>query len=151
VLTRMKVISRNDFLNKTNTNRIKTVAITNGLKKFWASLSLDERRDHLKNAHAKSRANPKVWTEEARESNRKSSKKFWATLSLEEKRKLNEPSRAGTIAYQKSLSPEEKSARGKKAGSSPRKIKTCPHCGFTGKGNMTRWHFDKCKHAPKMI
>ena len=25
-------------------------------------------------------------------------------------------------------------------------IRTCPHCGITGKGaNMTRYHFDKCK------
>ena len=25
-------------------------------------------------------------------------------------------------------------------------VRTCPHCGLTGKGaNMTRYHFDKCK------
>lgn len=27
---------------------------------------------------------------------------------------------------------------------------TCPHCGKDGRGpNMTRFHFDKCKHSPK--
>jgi hypothetical protein len=27
-----------------------------------------------------------------------------------------------------------------------RPIQTCPHCGKQGKVNMTRWHFDNCKH-----
>jgi len=26
---------------------------------------------------------------------------------------------------------------------------TCPHCGKTGGANMSRYHFDNCKHAPK--
>jgi len=25
-------------------------------------------------------------------------------------------------------------------------VKTCPHCGKQGKNNMTRYHFDNCKH-----
>jgi hypothetical protein len=144
VLTRLKVVQRSDFLNKTDTNRISSVAISNGLKKFWAGLSLEERRAHLSAAHASS----SVWSEEAKEANRESSKAFWAALTTEEKRELNRNSRAGTIAYQKSLSTEEKSERGRRAGSSPKKEKTCPHCGKFGKVNMTRWHFDNCKLKP---
>ena len=29
----------------------------------------------------------------------------------------------------------------------PKAEKTCPHCGFVGRGGiMLRWHFDNCKH-----
>jgi hypothetical protein len=148
VLKRLKVVERRDFLNKTDTNKISSVAISNGLKKFWAGLSIEERREHLSAAHTASKLKPKVWTVEARQANRDSSKAFWNSLTLEEKRELTRNSRLGTIAYQKSLSAEEKSERGRKAGSSPRKEKTCPHCGRFGKGNMTRWHFDNCKLKP---
>lgn len=85
VLKRLKVVERRDFLNKTDTNKISSVAISNGLKKFWAGLSIEERREHLSAAHTASKLKPKVWTVEARQANRDSSKAFWNSLTLEEK------------------------------------------------------------------
>ena len=36
---------------------------------------------------------------------------------------------------------------GYKPGRKPKAEKTCPHCGFVGRGGiMLRWHFDNCKH-----
>lgn len=143
VLQKMKVVTRKDFLNKTDTNRIRSKAISNGLKKHWASLSNEERIIRSKNAVQAMLSSSKKPVDPEKRS--KWVKKYWNSLSPEERSIINQSSRKGSIEYYKNLSTEEKTKRAKKAVSSVPTVQ-CPHCLKTGKkGNMNRWHFDNCR------
>jgi hypothetical protein len=50
VLKKMKVKDRADFLNITDTNNIVSQAMSDGLKKHWASMTSQEKRNRSKNA-----------------------------------------------------------------------------------------------------
>lgn len=147
VLTKINVVERKDFLNKTHTNRIKSEAIRNGLKKYWNSLSKEERSIRSKNSIEAMNNSPRKPVDPELKS--QWVKNYWYSMTLEERSKINEKSRLGSINYNKSLSQEEKSIRGKNAVNSV-PITICPHCGKSGKkGNMNRWHFNNCKLNPQ--
>ena len=55
-----------------------------------------------------------------------------------------------TSLISKALTGVPKSEEHKAALRKPHSKRTCPHCGLVGGGgNMTRHHFDNCKHKPK--
>jgi group I intron endonuclease len=62
------------------------------------------------------------------------------------------PNAQGGVPYHTEESRQKISKRmlGKKNAKGPQKRVTCPLCVKEGgKGNMKRWHFDKCKHKGK--
>ena len=64
------------------------------------------------------------------------------TFSDESRRKMSESQKARYELLE--VKPIPPSAKGKKFNM---KLVECPRCGFRGKGgNMTRYHFDKCKN-----
>lgn len=144
VLRKMRVVSRNDFLNKTDTNRIKSEAITNGLKKYWANLTPNERSERSAKAVSAMLSAPKNPIDPQKRS--EWVKRYWYSMSFDERSKVNQKSRRGSIEYYKKLTAEEKTERAKKAVTATPTL-TCPHCNKSGKkGNMYRWHFDNCKN-----
>lgn len=144
VLRKMRVVSRDDFLNKTDTNRIKSEAITNGLKKYWANLTPAERSERSSKAVAAMISAPKKHIDPLRRS--EWVKRYWYSMSPSERSLANQKSREGSVEYYKKLTAEEKTARAKKAVAATPTL-TCPHCGKSGKkGNMYRWHFNNCKN-----
>ena len=143
VLQKMNVVKRKDFLNKTDTNKIKSKAISNGLKKHWASLSTEERQIRSQNAVKAMLSSSKTPVDPKERS--KWVKNYWNSLTPLQRTTVNESSRKGSIEYHKNLSAEEKTKRAKNAVNAVPIIQ-CPYCLKTGKkGNMNRWHFDSCK------
>lgn len=124
VLKRMRVIYRDDFLNKTDNKSIcpKLSAAYNKGKIPWNK--------------------GKKLPTQSEESNLKRSK----TLKEYYKdkpgnRKGHSPWCAGTTGLVKAWN------KGKKMPTI-----TCPYCGKVGdEANMKRWHFDNCKHNPNRI
>lgn len=142
VLRKIDVVRRHDFLNKTHTNRIKSEAISNGLKKYWDKLTPEERtvrnrkavQAMLASSNNVSPAERSIWV-----------KRYWDGLTGKEKTEVNKKSREGSIKYYEGLSQDEKTKRARNAVNSVA-IVECPHCKLTGRrGNMNRWHFDNCK------
>jgi hypothetical protein len=143
VLRKINVIKRKDFLNKTNTNRTCSEAMTNGLLKYWSQFTPEERLLKLTKAHHKAKI--VAISKRGKKQNHTGSKNWWTQITLEEKLSRIESTRLATIKYQENLTHEEKSSRGKNAVSFVPVVE-CPHCNKTGKlGNMNRWHFNNCK------
>ena len=91
----------------------------------------------------------KVWTEEKRESARISTIErmkngYYNFLDSKFQRQ---------VQFERMLKNEHPFQKQWKDNTHPSQtIRTCPRCGFTGKGGvMKRWHFDKCKMGVKYM
>ena len=132
VLTRMKVISREDFLNKNvgGMSYIMTDEQRANKSKFMSALHKGKKKtpEHIEKVAATKRGKHMSAKSKAKVSN-----------SLKEHFKHNPNPNKG---MQRSAETRAKVSQGCK---NQRRLQ-CPHCGKTGiAGNMTRWHFDNCK------
>ena len=82
---------------------------------------------------------------------RKYQNRCWNTINTIKKNSLSEEAKArisnansGRIPHNKGKKLDDETILAKMR--KPRKTRTCPHCGKTGRGgNMTRYHFDNCE------
>ena len=104
------------------------------IKEILTSPKSEEHKRKISEAH---KGKPKPWLIGTRNGAGNAGK----PKSEEHKRKI---AKAHTGKVRGEFSEEWKQALKDAQASQP--IRTCPHCGVTGKGaNMTRYHFDKCK------
>jgi hypothetical protein len=104
------------------------------IKEILTSPKSEEHKRKISEAH---RGKPKPWLIGTRNGAGNAGK----PKSEEHKKKIAE---AHTGKVRGEFSKEWKQAL--KDAQARQPIRTCPHCGVTGKGaNMTRYHFDKCK------
>jgi hypothetical protein len=104
------------------------------IKEILTSPKSEEHKRKISEAH---KGKPKHWLIGTRNGAGNAGK----PKSEEHKRKIAE---AHTGKVRSEFSEEWKQAL--KDAQARQPIRTCPHCGVTGKGaNMTRYHFDKCK------
>jgi hypothetical protein len=104
------------------------------IKEILTSPKSEEHKRKISEAH---KGKPKPWLIGTRNGAGNAGK----PKSEEHKRKIAE---AHTGKVRGEFSEEWKQAL--KDAQARQPIRTCPHCGITGKGaNMTRYHFDKCK------
>jgi hypothetical protein len=104
------------------------------IKEILTSPKSEEHKRKISEAH---KGKPKPWLIGTRNGAGNAGK----PKSEEHKRKIAE---AHTGKVRSEFSEEWKQAL--KDAQARQPIRTCPHCGVTGKGaNMTRYHFDKCK------
>jgi hypothetical protein len=104
------------------------------IKEILTSPKSEEHKRKISEAH---KGKPKPWLIGTRNGAGNAGK----PKSEEHKRKIAE-SHTGKVRGE--FSEEWKQAL--KDAQARQPIRTCPHCGVTGKGaNMTRYHFDKCK------
>lgn len=104
------------------------------IKEILTSPKSEEHKRKISEAH---KGKPKPWLIGTRNGAGNAGK----PKSEEHKRKIAE-SHTGKVRGE--FSTEWKQAL--KDAQARQPIRTCPHCGVTGKGaNMTRYHFDKCK------
>ncbi len=104
------------------------------IKEILTSPKSEEHKRKISEAH---KGKPKPWLIGTRNGAGNAGK----PKSEEHKRKIAE---AHTGKVRGEFSEEWKQAL--KDAQARQPIRTCPHCGVTGKGaNMTRYHFDKCK------
>ena len=104
------------------------------IKEILTSPKSEEHKRKISEAH---KGKPKPWLLGSRNGAGNAGK----PKSEEHKKKIAE---AHTGKVRGEFSEEWKQAL--KDAQARQPIRTCPHCGVTGKGaNMTRYHFDKCK------
>jgi hypothetical protein len=104
------------------------------IKEILTSPKSEEHKRKISRAH---KGKPKPWLIGTRNGAGNAGK----PKSEDHKRKIAE---AHTGKVRGEFSEEWKQAL--KDAQARQPIRTCPHCGVTGKGaNMTRYHFDKCK------
>ena len=104
------------------------------IKEILTSPKSEEHKRKISEAH---KGKPKPWLIGTRNGAGNAGK----PKSKEHKKKIAE---AHTGKVRGEFSEEWKQAL--KDAQARQPIRTCPHCGVTGKGaNMTRYHFDKCK------
>ena len=104
------------------------------IKEILTSPKSEEHKRKISEAH---KGKPKPWLIGTRNGAGNAGK----PKSEEHKKKIAE---AHTGKVRGEFSEEWKQAL--KDAQARQPIRTCPHCGVTGKGaNMTRYHFDKCK------
>jgi hypothetical protein len=104
------------------------------IKEMLTAPKSEEHKRKISEAH---KGKPKPWLIGTRNGAGNAGK----PKSEEHKRKIAE---AHTGKVRGEFSEEWKQAL--KDAQARQPIRTCPHCGVTGKGaNMTRYHFDKCK------
>jgi hypothetical protein len=104
------------------------------IKEILTSPKSEEHKRKISEAH---KGKPKPWLIGTRNGAGNAGK----PKSEDHKRKIAE---AHTGKVRGEFSEEWKQAL--KDAQARQPIRTCPHCGVTGKGaNMTRYHFDKCK------
>ena len=104
------------------------------IKEILTSPKSEEHKRKISEAH---KGKPKPWLIGTRNGAGNAGK----PKSEDHKRKIAE---AHTGKVRGEFSEEWKQAL--KDAQARQPIRTCPHCGITGKGaNMTRYHFDKCK------
>ena len=105
------------------------------IKEILTSPKSEEHKRKISEAH---KGKPKPWLIGTRNGAGNAGK----PKSEDHKRKIAE---AHTGKVRGEFSEEWKQAL--KDAQARQPIRTCPHCGVTGKGaNMTRYHFDKCKY-----
>ena len=105
------------------------------IKEILTSPKSEEHKRKISEAH---KGKPKPWLIGTRNGAGNAGK----PKSEDHKRKIAE---AHTGKVRGEFSEEWKQAL--KDAQARQPIRTCPHCGVTGKGaNMTRYHFDKCKN-----
>jgi hypothetical protein len=104
------------------------------IREILTSPKSEEHKRKISEAH---KGKPKPWLIGTRNAAGNACK----PKSEEHKRKISE---AHTGKIREPFSEEWKQAL--KDAQARQPIRTCPHCGITGKGaNMTRYHFDNCK------
>jgi hypothetical protein len=104
------------------------------IREILTSPKSEEHKRKISEAH---KGKPKPWLIGTRNAAGNAGK----PKSEEHKRKISE---AHTGKIREPFSEEWKQAL--KDAQARQPIRTCPHCGITGKGaNMTRYHFDNCK------
>ena len=71
--------------------------------------------------------------------------------TAEHRQKISEAKKDSAGTFTGRTHSEETKLKLKEINSKPQPTVTCTHCGKTGgRGNMTRYHFDKCKSLPTL-